>query len=172
MAEREIRIHNKSDRPDNVIKKENDMYLECEKLEDGLPRFLRGFFSYLKGNVLPATRLAYLHDIMFFFKYLIEESDLTLANTPDKIKLSDLEEVQAVDVNLFLDYCRRYKVDTGDTVYVYENSNKSLARKKSSVSVLFKQLYRDELLDKNITDGFAPLRVPANGRSRRCRMTR
>ena len=44
MAEREIRIHNKSDRPDNVIKKENDIYLECEKLEDGLPRFLRGFF--------------------------------------------------------------------------------------------------------------------------------
>lgn len=53
-------------------------------------------------------------------------------------------------------YCGRYKVDTGDTVYVYENSNKSLARKKSSVSVLFKQLYRDELLDKNITDGFRP----------------
>ena len=163
MAEREIRIHNKSDRPDNVIKKENDMYLECEKLEDGLPRFLRGFFSYLKGNVLPATRLAYLHDIMFFFKYLIEETDLTQAKTPDKIKLSDLEEVQAVDVNLFLDYCRRYKVDTGDTVYVYENSNKSLARKKSSVSVLFKQLYRDELLDKNITDGFDPIRVPRPG---------
>ena len=45
---------------------------------------------------------------------------------------------------MFLDYCRRYKVDTGDTVYVYENSNKSLARKKSSVSVLFKHLYRDE----------------------------
>lgn len=165
MAEREIRIHNKSDRPDNVIKKENDMYLECEKLEDGLPRFLRGFFSYLKGNVLPATRLAYLHDIMFFFKYLIEETDLTQAKTPDKIKLSDLEEVQAVDVNLFLDYCRRYKVDTGDTVYVYENSNKSLARKKSSVSVLFKQLYRDELLDKNITDGFDPIRVPASRRT-------
>ena len=112
MAEREIRIHNKSDRPDNVIKKENDMYFECEKLEDGLPRFLRGFFSYLKGNVLPATRLAYLHDIMFFFKYLIEETDLTQAKTRDKINLSDLEEVQAVDVNLFLDYCRRYKVDS------------------------------------------------------------
>lgn len=163
MAEREIRIHNKSDRPDNVIKKENDMYLECEKLEDGLPRFLRGFFSYLKGNVLPATRLAYLHDIMFFFKYLIEETDLTQAKTPDKIKLSDLEEVQAVDVNMFLDYCRRYKVDTGDTVYVYENSNKSLARKKSSVSVLFKYLYHDGLLDKNITDGFDPIRVPRPG---------
>ena len=159
MAEREIRIHNKSDRPDNVIKKENDMYLECEKLEDGLPRFLRGFFSYLKGNVLPATRLAYLHDIMFFFKYLIEETDLTQAKTPDKIKLSDLEEVQAVDVNLFLDYCRRYKVDTGDTVYVYENSNKFIAT-SCWIKILPTVSTR------------SACRVPANGRSRRCRMTR
>ncbi|MCI6855761.1 MAG: tyrosine-type recombinase/integrase [Firmicutes bacterium] len=160
---RNIKIHNKSDRPDNVIKKENDIYLECEELESQLPKFLRGFFSYLKGNVLPATRLAYLHDIRFFFKYLIEETDLTDAETTDKIKLSDLEQVKAVDVNMFIDYCRKYKVDTGDAIYIYENSNKSLARKKSSISVMFKQLYRDELLSKNITDGFDPIRVPKPG---------
>lgn len=160
---RNIKIHNKSDRPDNVIKKENDIYLECEELESQLPKFLRGFFSYLKANVLPATRLAYIHDIRFFFKYLIEETDLTDAETTDKIKLSDLEQVKAVDVNMFIDYCRKYKVDTGDAIYIYENSNKSLARKKSSISVMFKQLYRDELLSKNITDGFDPLRVPKPG---------
>ena len=160
---RNIKIHNKSDRPDNVIKKENDIYMECEELENQLPKFMRGFFSYLKGNVLPATRLAYLHDIKFFFKYLIEETDLTDAETTDKIKLSDLEQVKAVDVNMFIEYCRKYKVDTGDTIYIYENSNKSLARKKSSVSVMFKQLYRDELLSKNITDGFDPIRVPKPG---------
>ena len=160
---RNIKIHNKSDRPDNVIKKENDIYLECEEIENQLPKFLRGFFSYLKGNVLPATRLAYLHDIKFFFKYLIEETDLTDAETTDKIKLSDLEQVKAVDVNMFIEYCRKYKVDTGDTIYIYENSNKSLARKKSSVSVMFKQLYRDELLSKNITDGVDPIRVPKPG---------
>ncbi len=62
-----IKIHNKSDKPDNVIKKENDIYVECEALEEEMPRFLRGFFAYLKGNVLPMTRLAYLHDIRFFF---------------------------------------------------------------------------------------------------------
>lgn len=163
MAEKEIRIHNKSDRPDNVIKKENDIYLECEEIESELPKFLRGFFSYLKGNVLPATRLAYLHDIRFFFRYLIQETDLTEAETTDKIKLSELDQVKAVDVNLFIEYCRRYKVETDDSVYVYENSNKSLARKKSSISVMFKQLYRDELLSKNITDGFDPIRVAKPG---------
>ena len=163
MAEKEIRIHNKSDRPDNVIQKENDIYLECEKIEKQLPKFMRGYFSYLKSNVLPATRLAYLHDLWFFMKYLISETDLTEAEKTDKIKLSELDEVQAVDVNMFIDYCRRYKVETDDTVYMYENSNKSLARKKSSLSVMFKQLYRDGLLSKNITDGFDPIRVPKPG---------
>lgn len=163
MAEKEIRIHNKSDRPDNVIQKENDIYLECEKIEKQLPKFMRGYFSYLKGNVLPATRLAYLHDLLFFMKYLISETALTEAEETDKIKLSELDEVQAVDVNMFIDYCRRYKVETDDTVYMYENSNKSLARKKSSLSVMFKQLYRDGLLSKNITDGFDPIRVPKPG---------
>ena len=158
-----IKIHNKSDRPDNVIKKENDIFLECEEIENQLPKFLRGFFIYLKGNVLPATRLAYLHDIRFFFQYLIDETDLTEADTTDKIKLSDLENEKAVDVNIFIDYCRKYKVRSGDTTYIYENSNKSLARKKSSVSVMFKQLYRDELLSKNITDGFDPIKVPKPG---------
>ena len=158
-----IKIHNKSDRPDNVIKKENDIFLECEEIENQLPKFLRGFFIYLKGNVLPATRLAYLHDIRFFFQYLIDETELTEADTADKIKLSDLENVKAVDVNIFIDYCRKYKVRSGDTTYIYENSNKSLARKKSSVSVMFKQLYRDELLSKNITDGFDPIKVPKPG---------
>ena len=68
-----------------------------------------------------------------------------------------------MDVNIFIDYCRKYTVEKDDVITVYENSNKTLARKKSSVSVLFKQLYRDGLLEENITDGFDPIRVPKAG---------
>lgn len=163
MAEKEIRLHNKSDKPDNVIKKENDIFLQCEELERQLPSFLRGFFAYLRSNVLPLTRLAYLHDVRFFLQYLISETDLTQAVKVRDIKLAELAQVQAVDVNMFIDYCRRYKVETEQAVYMYENSNKTLARKKSSVSVLFKYLYRDGLVEKNITDGFDPIRVPRPG---------
>lgn len=163
MAEKQIKIHNKSDRPDNIIEKENEIFFECEEIESQLPRWMRGYFAYLKGNVLPQTRLAYLHDVKFFFQYLIRETDLTQAETTDKIKLQELEGVQAVDVNMFIDYCRKYKVETDKNVYIYENTSKTLARKKSSISVLFKQLYRDGLLEKNITDGFDPIRVPKPG---------
>lgn len=80
-----------------------------------------------------------------------------------EIKLSEFNEIKAVDVNIFIDYCRNYTVENEYEIIRYENSNKTLARKKSSLSVMFKQLYRDELIDSNITDGFDPIRVPKPG---------
>ncbi|MDD7718660.1 MAG: tyrosine-type recombinase/integrase [Eubacteriaceae bacterium] len=160
---KQVKIHNKSDKPDNIVKKEARIFQECEEIEKQLPSFMRGFFMYLKGNVLPMTRYAYLHDIRFFCNYLINETDLTNAYEPSKITLKEFSEIKAVDINIFIDYCRQYKVETDNSVYVYENNNKTLARKKSSVSVLFKHLYRDELIPKNITDGFDPIRLPKAG---------
>ena len=160
---KDLRIHNKSDRPDNIVKKENDIYMECERIQKELPSFLRSYFTYLKGNVLPMTRLAYLHDIRFFMNYLINETDLTEADVPRKITSDEMNAIEAADINLFIDYCRKYMVDNGETVTVFENSNRSLARKKSSVSVMFKHLYRDGIIDRNITDGFDPIRVSKPG---------
>ena len=160
---KEFRSHNKSDKPDNIVKKENDIYLECEAIQKELPSFMRPYFAYLKGNVLPMTRLAYLHDVRFFMNYLINETDLTAAEDMKHITSDEMNNIAAADINLFIDYCRKYMVDDGDTVTVFENSNKSLARKKSSVSVLFKQLYRDGIIENNITDGFDPIRVPKPG---------
>lgn len=160
---KQIKIHNKSDKPDNIVMKEHEILLHCQEIEIQLPSFLRGFFNYLKGNVLPMTRLAYLQDIRFFFNYLVNDTELTHCSDIKNIKLEDFKKIKAVDVNLFIDYCRQYQVETDNSVIVYENGNKTLARKKSSVSVMFKQLYRDGLLDKNITDGFDPIRVPKAG---------
>lgn len=160
---KKFRSHNKSGKPDNIVEKENDIYMECESIQKELPSFLRSYFIYLKGNVLPMTRLAYLHDVKFFFNYLINETDLTEAEDTKHITSEELNNIEAADVNLFIDYCRRYRVDDGKTVTIYENNNKTLSRKKSSVSVLFKQLYRDRIIERNITDGFDPIRVQKPG---------
>ena len=158
-----VRFSNRSDKPDNIVLREHEILTKCEEIQRELPTFMRGFFAYLKGNVLPMTRLAYLSDIRFFCGYLIEETELTEAKEPREIKLSEFNRIKAVDVNIFIDYCRNYRVEKENEIVVYENTSKTLARKKSSVSVLFKQLYRDELIDKNITDGFDPIRVPKAG---------
>lgn len=158
--EKQVIVHNKSDRPDNVVLKEYEITQQCQEIEQQLPAFLKGFFAYLRGNVLPMTRLAYLHDIRFFCSYLVEETALTEAAQIHELSLKDFNRLKASDINEFIDYCRRYEVESDGCITVYENNNKTLARKKSSVSVMFKQLYRDELMQKNITDGFDPIRVP------------
>lgn len=158
-----IKLNNRSDRPDNIVLREHEIVSRCEDIQNELPGFMRGFFAYLRGNVLPMTRLAYLTDIRFFCNYLISDTDLTDADIPRNIRRNEFNNIKAVDINLFIDYCRNYRVEKENEIQVFENSNKTLARKKSSVSVLFKQLYRDEIIDKNITDGFDPIRVPKAG---------
>ena len=76
MADKTVRLHNKSDKPDNVVERENDVLDRCEAIEAQLPSWLRGFFMYLKTGVLPMTRLSYLSDVKFFFSYLINETEL------------------------------------------------------------------------------------------------
>ncbi|MDO4485816.1 MAG: tyrosine-type recombinase/integrase [Bacillota bacterium] len=161
--EKHLKINNRSDKPDNIVLREHEIIAKCEEIQFQLPGFLRGFFAYLRGNVLPMTRLSYLNDIKFFCQYLIDETDLTSATEISGIKLEDFNKIKAVDINIFIDYCRKYTVEKDSEIIVYENSSRTLARKKSSLSVMFRQLYRDELIEKNITDGFDPIRVPKAG---------
>jgi len=158
-------VHNKSDKPDNVVARENDVQDRCEVIEKELPSWLRGFFMYLKTGVLPMTRFSYLSDIRFFFNYLINETELKEKRSSIKeIQPEDLDSVTSVDVNIYIDYCRRYKkTDKNGNTVIYENKNSALSHKKSTVSVLFKYLYRDGLVSKNITDGFDPIRMPKAG---------
>lgn len=158
-----VKVQTKNIKPKNVMLKEYNIGVKCREYERNLPRFLNSYFIYLKSNVLPMTRMAYLQDVTFFFEYLVNETDLTEAKEPKDVTLEEINQIQATDVNLFLDYSRQYEKVNGNSVYVYENGNRTLARKKSSISVMFKNLYRDQLVDRNITDGFDPIRLPKAG---------
>ena len=160
---KELHIQNKSDKPDNIVVKENEIMEQCREIEEAFPRFMRSYFSYLRSNVLPMTRLAYLRDLRFFCEYLIKETDLVESEELAGITAADFDRIKASDINAYLDYCRRYVVETEKTINVYQNENRSLARKKSSISVFFKHLYREEYVKKNITDAFDPIRVPKPG---------
>ncbi|SHG95014.1 tyrosine-type recombinase/integrase [Tepidibacter thalassicus] len=156
-----LKIHNKSDKPYNIVLKENNLIEKCIKLENELPDFMKDFFIYLKSAVVTSTRLAYIEDISFFCKYLISETNLTKAKTLKDITIDEFDNIKARDINLFLgDYCSRYYKKTEKDVLIFENHNRALARKKSSLSSLFKFLYRNEQIKQNITDGFNPIKLP------------
>ena len=158
MVSKHGKIKNRTGKPQNIFEKEQEIFNKCSKLEDNLPRFMNGYFIYLRSSVLPMTRLAYLQDITFFCDYLVE-SAMFEAQTIKELTAFDFEKIRAKDINIFIDYARRYEKDKNDGVYIYENHNRSLARKKTSLSMLFKYLFRDEILSKNITDGLDPIKV-------------
>ncbi|MBO3445545.1 tyrosine-type recombinase/integrase [Clostridium sp. CCUG 7971] len=156
-----IKIHNKSDKPDNIVIRDNNTIERSIAIENSLPKFMKDYCIYLKGSVAVSTRLAYLEDINFFCSYLIEMQELTIAKEIKDITQKEFNNIKARDINLFLgDYCSRYYKQTEKNTLIFENNNRALARKKSSISTLFKFLYRNDQLDNNITDGFNPIKLP------------
>ncbi len=159
--QKNIKIHNKSDKPDNIVIRDNNIIERCITVENNLPKFMKDYFIYLKGSVAVSTRLAYLEDIQFFSSYLVEMQELTNAKDIKDITLDEFNNIKARDVNMFLgDYCSRYYKQSKNNTLIFENNNRALARKKSSLSTLFKFLYRNDQLDNNITDGFNPIKLP------------
>ncbi len=157
----EYKVSNKSSKPDNIVKKENILKDKCRDLEKSLPYFFSDYFLYLKNSVALTTRLAYLQDLHFFCDYLIKETQISEASEIQKIKIDEFLTIRARDVNSFIgDYCTRYFINKNETTYLVENHNRSLSRKKSSLSVLFKFLFREELMKENIVDGFNPIKLP------------
>ncbi|MZQ75628.1 MAG: tyrosine-type recombinase/integrase [Peptoclostridium sp.] len=161
LMKKDIIIHNKSDRPDNIVLQENQTIESCIGIENSLPHFFKEYFLFLKNSIGINTRLAYLTDIHFFCRYLIENTDLTEASDTRDITAEDFERIKARDVNFFLgDYCSRYYKETQHTTQIFENHNRALARKRSSLSSLFKFLYRNEQKTENISPGFNPIKLP------------
>lgn len=157
-----MKIHNKSDKPDNIIAKEHYIIDKCILIENSLPLFLRDYFIYLKNAVTVSTRLAYLEDIEYFFHYL--KSNVAEFNgfiNLSEITLQQFSMIKARDINYYIgEYCTRYVKTINENDYLFKNDNRSLARKKSSLSSMFKYLYRNEQLNNNITDGFNPIKLP------------
>ncbi len=161
MTKKRIKVHNKSDKPDNIVLKEHQMIEDCLEIQQQLPGFMKDFFLYLKNAVALSTRHAYLNDISFFCRYIIAETGISKASNVADISLEEFNRITARDVNRYIgDYCSRYTLEDEYGIKVVENHNRSLARKKSSLSVMFKFLYRDEKLKQNITDGFNPIKLP------------
>ena len=57
-------------------------------------------------------------------------TSLTDADVPKNIKLEEIRELTSMDINLFIDFCRKYTVDDGDKIIIYENNNKNSRTQK------------------------------------------
>jgi len=154
-----MKIHNKSGKPMNIVISENKLIEKCIALETQMPVFLKDYFIFIKNAVSLGTRYAYLKDIHFFLNYLL--IDNTDIQSIVDIKPQLINDFTARDFNYFIgEYCSRYEVIKNGSRTIYENHNRSLSRKKSSLLSLLKFLYRNEQITSNIIEGLNPIKTP------------
>ena len=141
-------------KPKNIIENEYRIDLKCEELLQSLPSFVYEYYKYLSvQGKSRKTKLAYIFDLMHFFDYLSCEVTLDVINT-----------LTAKDINDYLTYCTQYENDG----VVYQNSKVSRARKKSSISGLLNFLYRNDLIENDITSKIAPISIKSSERIVKC----
>lgn len=138
--DKKITYHEQNDR-DNTIK--------LRSVLTTLPTFAKDFFRAIEPNTSAKTRISYVYDIRLFFSFLFESnpyfhkfSDIT------EIALSDLELLQPVDIEEYLEYLKYYK-DADGTIKT--NKERGLHRKLATLRSFFNYYYKRELIKNNPT---------------------
>ena len=96
---------------------------------ENLPDYCYDFFTGIELNTSSLTRLNYAMDISIFYDYL---SKYVFKKNEKLISLSDLDNLQARDIESFLSYLSFYEIDGK----VYRNTEKGKATKLASVRSL------------------------------------
>ncbi len=155
-----MRVNSKTGKPEVLIRQQLEYDNKINEFKLLLPEYLNDYIIFLKGSVSASTAVAYLNDIHFFYEYLLETIAVKFDSVRD-IPIDVIIKLKARDINLFIgDYCRRYTKEIDGNLYLFENNNTSLSRKKSSLSSMFKFLFRNEQIPEDITGGFNPIKTP------------
>lgn len=133
---------------------ENKSYHEQKNLEyikeirqylAELPPYVTTYFRGIEFKTLPRTRLAYVMDLKVFFDWL-KASNPLFKDTPVKgISLISLSNLQAFDIEDYMDYLRVRDTSTGEI----SNSDTAIKRKMSALRGLYAYLYKNQMIENN-----------------------
>lgn len=125
-----------------------DNTLRLREILSTLPPFIKDYFRAIEPSTSSKTRISYAYDIRVFFNFLIENNPIFNAYTTNQFTIKDLEHIDAIDIEEYLEYLKVYQ-STDDKTYT--NGEKGLARKFSTLRSLYKYLYVHEYISKNPT---------------------
>ncbi|MEE1314597.1 MAG: tyrosine-type recombinase/integrase [Faecalimonas sp.] len=125
-----------------------DNTLRLREVLKSLPPFARDYFRAIEPTTSAKTRISYAYDLRVFLNFLIENNPVFEAYTTNQFTFQDLENIEAVDLEEYLDYLKVY-VSTDDKQIT--NTERGLARKFSSLSSFYAYLYKHKYISKNPT---------------------
>ena len=115
---------------ENTPKSNNEKFIE---FVESLPEFTHNYFYYGISNKAILTKLSYVRDIIYFFEFAINSYEYFPEKDLRDISLEDIAMITPLDIDKFLSWMDDQQL-----------SDKTRARRKSSISVLFNYLINTE----------------------------
>lgn len=133
---------------DYFIERNNKNAILLKKLKSELPYFCEEFFLGIDSKTSMLTKVNYARDLKIFFNFLVTEVYEFNGKNIKDLTVDDLNKITSTHLELYLDYLSYY-VD--DENLSRSNSNKTKARKLSSLRSFFKYMYKKERIKENVT---------------------
>ena len=122
--------------------------LKLRSLTATLPPFVRTFFRGIEPQTSSRTRIAYAYDLHVFFEFLLKEHPAFADSTLSGIRLEQLDEVKAVDLEDYMEYLKFYHCE--DTANIERiNQERGIIRKISSLKTFYNYFFKKELIRTN-----------------------
>ena len=123
-----------------------DYTLRLRDILKTLPSFAKDFFRAIEPTSSIRTRMNYAYDIRVFFRFLMDNNPVFKKYTIDQFTTTDLERLDPVDIEEYMEYLKVYKRDDDELM---TNGEKGLARKMSSLRTFYGYYYKRQMIEKN-----------------------
>ena len=125
-----------------------DNTLKLRQLLKRLPSFAKDYFRAIEPTTSTKTRISYAYDLIVFFRFLTDENPVYKEYKPNDFKVSDLDTLQAVDIEEYMEYLKVYSDDNENLV---TNGERGLKRKMSALRSFYLYYYKREMIKNNPT---------------------
>lgn len=126
--------------------KKNKAYTQkLRTMLQALPSCCGTFMRGIESQTSVLTRYGYAVDLRTFFTFLTSEIEYFKSKPVTELSLSDLEQIKAFDIELFLERLSFYTKDDREIV----NHERAKARKLSTLRSFFKYFFKKEMLQNN-----------------------
>lgn len=139
MGTSNVQTYNQSTSNQNTVK--------LRELLKTMPSFCRDYFRGIEPTTTAKTRIGYGYDIRTFFRFLMSENPSFKNAQMTDIRLSDLDQLQPVDIEEYLEYLKYYTYDG----QVFTNDERGIKRKFASLRSFFLYYQKRDLLRHNPT---------------------
>lgn len=125
-----------------------DNTIRLREILKTLPVFVKDYFRAIEPTTSSKTRISYAYDLRVFFNFLIENNPQFHNYTSDQFLQSDLNKIDSMDIEEYLDYLKVYRSPDDKQI---TNTERGLARKFSALCSLYNYLYKHKAIKQNPT---------------------